>query len=131
MHPSKFAATTPDNPAIILGESGVTTNYAELEERSNQGAHLFLSLGLQQGDIIAILLENVPEYFEMTWSAQRCGLRYVCRRLAELKVPRQIDFMQELPHQPTGKALPAPDPIQLPALAAGLPFRDNFDLEFL
>lgn len=78
MHPSKYAATTPEKPAIIMGASGVITTYAELEARSNQGAHLFRSLGLQRGDTIAILLENVPEYFEIAWSAQRSGLRYVC-----------------------------------------------------
>ncbi|MBX3484398.1 acyl-CoA synthetase [Phenylobacterium sp.] len=76
MHPSVHAQTTPDKPAFIMAGSGHTVTYRELNDRSNQGAQLFRSLGLQVGDGVAIMMENHPIYYEVLWAAQRCGLRY-------------------------------------------------------
>jgi non-ribosomal peptide synthetase component F len=53
MHPKHHAASSPSKPAIIMAESGAVTRYARLQARSNQGAHLFRSLGLCRGDTIA------------------------------------------------------------------------------
>lgn len=78
MHPSIHARQTPDKPAIIMAETGETLTYAELDARSNQGAHLLRSLGLKRGDGIALLLENSPFFFELVWAAQRAGLYYTC-----------------------------------------------------
>ena len=76
MHPSVFAETTPDKPAFIMAGTGHAVTYRELNDRSNQGAQLFRSLGLQVGDGVAIMMENHPIYYEVLWAAQRCGLRY-------------------------------------------------------
>ena len=48
----------------------------ELNELSNQGAHLFRSLGLKPGDSIAIMLENHFLFFPIIFAAWRSGLRY-------------------------------------------------------
>ena len=48
MHPSIHAKTTPDKPAYIMAGSGEVVTYAELDARSNQGAHLFRSLALRR-----------------------------------------------------------------------------------
>ena len=40
-HPSITAETYPHKPAIIMGDSGEMVTYRQLDERSNQGAHLF------------------------------------------------------------------------------------------
>ncbi len=61
-----------------MAGSGETVTYAELEDRSNQGAHLFRAMGLEAGDAIAIFLENHPRYFEILWAAQRSGLLFTC-----------------------------------------------------
>ena len=45
-HPCHHALTAPDKPAYIMARSGETVTYRQLEDRSNQGAHLFRSLGL-------------------------------------------------------------------------------------
>jgi len=74
MHPSHHAKSHPDRAAYIMGSSGETVTYGQLEARSNQGAHLFRSLGLKAGDVIAILMENHPRFFEVAWAAQRAGL---------------------------------------------------------
>ena len=78
MHPSHHARTHPEKPAFVMAGSGETVTYRELEERSNQGAQLFRSLGLKAGDGIAIFLENHPRYYEILWAAQRSGLRFTC-----------------------------------------------------
>jgi long-chain acyl-CoA synthetase len=76
MHPYIHAKTQPDHPAYIMAATGVTVSYRQLDERSNQIAHLLRSLGLKPGDHIAILLENHPRYYEICWGAQRSGIIY-------------------------------------------------------
>jgi fatty-acyl-CoA synthase len=78
VHPSIHGAETPDKPALIVAETGETVSYAELDRRSNRAAHLFRSAGLAVGDTIALFLENVPEFYDVAWGAQRSGLFYVC-----------------------------------------------------
>jgi long-chain acyl-CoA synthetase len=78
MHPSIHAATHPDKPAVIMGGSGEVTTYRQLDERSNQGAQLFRSLGLQAGDAVALFIDNQPRYYDIIWAAQRSGLRFTC-----------------------------------------------------
>jgi long-chain acyl-CoA synthetase len=76
MHPSIHAQTTPDKPAYIMAGSGETVTYRQLDERSNQIAHLFRSLGLKTGDGVAFFIDNNPRYYELLWAAQRSGLRF-------------------------------------------------------
>lgn len=78
MHPSVIAGKSPDKPAIIMAGTGETLTYRQLEERSNQGAHLFRGLGLKTGDGIAVFMENNIRYLEICWAAQRSGLYYTC-----------------------------------------------------
>ena len=78
MHPRAHARTDPDKPAIVMVGDGRTVSYGALERRANKTAHFFRALGLNTGDAIAILLENMPEYYELTWGAQRSGLYFVC-----------------------------------------------------
>ena len=55
-HPSVHARTQPDKIAYQMAGSGKAITYRELDELSNQGAHLFRSLGLKAGDHIAFLM---------------------------------------------------------------------------
>jgi len=73
-HPSITAETYPHKPAIIMGGSGEMVTYRQLDERSNQGAQLFRSLGLKAGDHIGMMLENNRQFLEIVWAAQRSGL---------------------------------------------------------
>ncbi len=75
-HPSVHAAIMPDKIAYVMAGSGATVTYRELDERSNQGAHLFRALGLGVGECVAILMENCLEFLEICWAAQRAGLYY-------------------------------------------------------
>ncbi len=76
MHPYQHAQQRPDHPAYIMAGSGETVTYRQLDERSNQVAHLLRQLGLKAGDHVAILIENHARYFEICWGAQRAGIIY-------------------------------------------------------
>ena len=54
MHPTIFAKSHPDRAAYVMASNGETVTYRQLDERSNQGAQLFRSLGLGVGDLIAV-----------------------------------------------------------------------------
>jgi long-chain acyl-CoA synthetase len=60
-----------------MADSGETLTYGELVLRAHQTANLFSSLGLTQGDTIAILMENSIRCPELMWAAKDSGIRYV------------------------------------------------------
>jgi long-chain acyl-CoA synthetase len=76
-HPRAIAAATPDKPALIIVDQGVSISYGELVRRSDQAGHLFAALDVKQGDTIAIMIENHVRYPELIWSAKNSGIRYV------------------------------------------------------
>jgi len=47
MHPFLHARTSPEKLAYVTATSGERVTYRELDERSNQGAQLFRSWGLE------------------------------------------------------------------------------------
>ncbi len=56
----KFAGTTPDQIAILFEDK--IYSYAAFDRAANRYAHWGLSLGLRQGDVVALLMENRPEF---------------------------------------------------------------------
>jgi long-chain acyl-CoA synthetase len=66
----------PDVPAYIMAKTGEVVTRLQLEERANQGAHFFRDLGLQNGDGIAIFMENNRHFLEICCAASRSGLVY-------------------------------------------------------
>jgi long-chain acyl-CoA synthetase len=74
--PATYARARPDAPAVILARTGEQLSWRELDERSNRIAHLFRSLGLREGETVALLIENHLRAFEVTWAVLRSGLRY-------------------------------------------------------
>jgi long-chain acyl-CoA synthetase len=76
VHPAVFAASNPTKPAMIMASSGEVITYRQFDEDSNRFAHLLRRAGLQQGDAIAIMMENHPWFFRLCWGAHRAGLQY-------------------------------------------------------
>jgi len=70
------AAEQPDAPAVVMGGSGETVTYRQLDERANRLARLLRARGLAEGDHIALIMENNARYLEVAWAAQRSGLYY-------------------------------------------------------
>jgi len=76
MYPGAHAATTPDKPAVIMGETGQATTYAELDAGANRLSQLLYAAGLRPGDHVAFCLENHPRYLEIVWGCHYAGLIY-------------------------------------------------------
>jgi long-chain acyl-CoA synthetase len=72
-HPSGFAASAPERPAVVMGGTGAALTYAELDSRSNRVAQLIRRHGLGVGSHIALLLENRIEFLEGLWGGMRSG----------------------------------------------------------
>ncbi len=73
-HVSAYAQSAPGRTAVALAGTGRSLTYRELDERSNQLCHHFRRIGLRQGDHVALVLGNRPEFFEVTIAAMRSGL---------------------------------------------------------
>ena len=73
-HISITAAETPHKPAFIMANSGEMVTYGQLDERSNQVAHLLRTCGLRSGDHMAMMLENCRQFLEITAGAMRAGI---------------------------------------------------------
>ena len=91
MHPKVLAQSRPDHPAVIDSDTGRSISFAEMDAASNRFAQLLRSHGLQSGDVIALMIENCPEFFNLTWGAQRVGLFYVC--ISTRLTQAEIDYI--------------------------------------
>ncbi len=78
MYPGSHAITRADQPAFIMANSGEAVTYSELEQRTNQLAHLFREQGLKRLDHYAIFMENNARYPESCGAGERAGLYYTC-----------------------------------------------------
>jgi fatty-acyl-CoA synthase len=56
----RWARDRPDNVSIVFEDK--TYTYRDLEENARRYAHWARSLGLKRGDVVALLMENRPDY---------------------------------------------------------------------
>ena len=74
---TRIGAGVPgDKPALVMGGSGLTWSFAELQRRTDEAVGLLAGHGLGFGDHVAVLFANEPELFPVVWAAQRTGLYY-------------------------------------------------------
>ncbi len=66
-----YGATTPMAPALSF--EGVTLTFGELDNRSSQVANALLASGVRQGDRVAVLTKNTPEFFEIVFGCSKIG----------------------------------------------------------
>ena len=78
MFPGAHLPAHADKPAVIMGDSGFTQTFAELDDAANRLSHLFRAAGLRPGDHIAICMENHDRYLEVVWGCHYAGLDYTC-----------------------------------------------------
>ena len=90
-HPAHHARQTPNKPAYVMARSGDRISYRQLDDRSNQAANLFRSLGLKPGDHIALLMENCIDFMVVCWGAQRSGLYYTA--ISRYLTPGEIEYI--------------------------------------
>src|SRR5438270_12738170 len=93
LYPGTHARNHPDKAAYIMGATGRTVTYKELDDRSNQLAQLLYQRGLRRGDGMALCMENNDTYFPVTWAGARSGLYYtaVSSRLTAGEVEYIVD----------------------------------------
>lgn len=73
----RWSLCQPSKMAVRMADGSGELSFGELDRRSHQAAQWMLSLGMQPGDTIALLLENHLRTFELWWGARRAGLYYV------------------------------------------------------
>ncbi|MEE6176083.1 acyl-CoA synthetase [Mycobacterium sp. 050134] len=78
MYPGTYAASAPNRPAVVMAGSGRALTYRELEDKSARVASGLRALGVQPGDVIALISDNALETFEVYWAAIRSGLYITC-----------------------------------------------------
>ena len=76
MYPGDADTIGRDTAAVVMTGSGAVRTWGELDERSNRLANHWHSIGLRRGDHVALLMENVLEFMEVCWAADRSGLYY-------------------------------------------------------
>jgi fatty-acyl-CoA synthase len=74
VYPGHWGKVASDKVAVIVRPDGEHLTHGQLNDRSNQLAHLFWGTGLRPGDHVAVLLENHISYLEIAWAALRSGL---------------------------------------------------------
>lgn len=88
MVPSEYPR---EHAAIVMASTGETLTYGELEDRSNQVAHLFRQLGCQRGDGVAVVLENHPLFLVLSWAAYRAGLYFTA--ISYRLQPEEVEYI--------------------------------------
>jgi long-chain acyl-CoA synthetase len=76
LRPDDHADRAPDSAAVIVPATGARLSYRTMVDQSKRLANVLRSSGLRPGDHVAILMTNVPEYFEVVWAARRAGFFY-------------------------------------------------------
>ncbi len=76
LRPDDHADRAPDAAAVIVPATGARVSYRTMVEQSKRLANVLHEHGLRPGDHVAILMTNVPEYFEVVWAARRAGYVY-------------------------------------------------------
>ena len=86
-----WAARHPEKSAVIFPQSARARDFATLDGNANRLAQGLIGRGLEPGAMVAVLLENRPEIFEIAWAARRAGLYYAMLN-THLR-PREIAYL--------------------------------------
>jgi fatty-acyl-CoA synthase len=76
LRPDDHARQAPGSTAVVVPATGQRITYQAMVDQSKRLANVLRGYGLAPGDHVAILMTNVPEYFEVVWAARRAGYFY-------------------------------------------------------
>ena len=93
MHPGVHAAHRPDRAALVMGLSGRTVTYGQLDAGSNRLARLLRQRGLRPGDSLFIWLYKRTALLEAAWAGERSGLYYT--PVSSLLTPGEAAYILE------------------------------------
>jgi long-chain acyl-CoA synthetase len=74
VYPASIAAIRPHAIAYVMADSGRSLTYQELDERSNQLAHLLRKRGIGPGGTLILVAENRIEWPVIVAAGMRAGL---------------------------------------------------------
>jgi long-chain acyl-CoA synthetase len=75
---SRHFAHAPDGKTALIFSNGGQLTYGALDRAANQAAQLMRALGLRRGDVVAVLMENNPQFPVFCSAATRAGLYFCC-----------------------------------------------------
>ena len=78
----------PERPATIF--LGAKLSYRALNEAANRFAHALLHLGVQQGDRVALMVPNCPQFLIVFYGALKAGAVVVA--MNPLYTPRELEY---------------------------------------
>ncbi len=83
----------PKKTAFIFGDQRLT--YQELNRRVNRLANGLLDMGLKKGDLVAVILHNCPEFFEIYFASAKIGGIFVPinNLLKETELRQILDYI--------------------------------------
>ena len=67
----RHADSQPDHPCLRYGQK--QWSYAEFNRLINKHAHAYANLGVTQGDVVALIMENRPEFFLHLFGLHKLG----------------------------------------------------------
>jgi O-succinylbenzoate-CoA ligase len=70
---TKRALLNGDREAYVDSQSGLRLTFAQLNKRSNHVANMLVSLGVEKGDRVAIMMMNSAEFFEAYFAIAKIG----------------------------------------------------------
>ena len=91
MHPGAHAEHQPDKAAYVMGRTGETVSYRELDEGSNRLAWLLHERGLRTGDSIALWMGNNAVFLQAAWAPHRSGLYYTA--ISSMLTPAEAAYI--------------------------------------
>lgn len=93
LHLSHHAKTTPEKPAIIMAETGISVSYKSLDDYSNRVAQRLRRDGLQHRQSVALVMENNSHFLQIAAGAERAGLYYtpISSRLTAKEIAYIVD----------------------------------------
>jgi long-chain acyl-CoA synthetase len=71
----RSALRSPEKTAFIFGND--RTTYREFSDRVNRLSTALLKMGLKKGDMVAVLLHNSPQFFEIYYASAKIGAIFV------------------------------------------------------
>ncbi len=93
---AKRARLSPNRVALIEAATGRKISYAEWNARANRAAHALRALGLQKGDLLAVLSTNRLEYLDLLFACNKTGVILQALNV-RLAVPELQAMVQDIP----------------------------------
>ncbi len=117
----KWATITPQGRALVLADTEQVFDYAEFDEINTLYAMKLIELGIKKGDVVAVQMTPVPEFYFMMMACASIGA-ILAPIDTELKPAQAVRILEPLKPVAFLGLIPQGDFVELaPALKRGIP----------